>query len=156
MKLLMDADCLIKFTKAGLKDLVGSKDVIFIPQVVQKEVVDAGKEKQCADAFLVEKNIEARIVMVAEPSSNYIKGDEALIGHFQSKKYDAVATDDTRLARLLRVSGIPFILPALIIYQLLQDGAIDRKTALQALKRLAEFISDDEYSTVRLLMEKTN
>jgi len=62
MKLLMDADCLIKLTKAGLKDLVGSKDVIFIPQVVQKEVVDAGKEKQCADAFLVEKNIEARIV----------------------------------------------------------------------------------------------
>jgi len=32
---------------------------------------------------------------------------------------------------------------------------IDRKTALRALKRLAEFISDDEYSTVRLLMEKT-
>ena len=155
MKLLVDADCLIKLTKAGLKDLVGSKDVIFIPQVVQKEVVDAGKEKQCADAFLVEKNIEARIVMVAEPSSNHIKGDEALIAHFQSKKCDAVATDDARLARLLRVSGIPFILPALIIYHLLQDGAIDRKTALQALKRLAEFISDDEYSTVRLLMEKT-
>ena len=155
MKLLMDADCLIKLTKAGLKDLVGSKDVIFIPEVVQKEVVDAGKAKACADAFVVEKNIETHVVTVAEASSNSRTGDEALIAHFQSKKYDAVATDDARLARLLRVSGIPFILPALIIYHLLQDDMIDRKTALRALKRLAEFISDDEYSTVRLLMEKT-
>jgi hypothetical protein len=32
---------------------------------------------------------------------------------------------------------------------------INRKTALWALKLLAEFISEDEYSTVRLLMEKT-
>jgi hypothetical protein len=32
---------------------------------------------------------------------------------------------------------------------------INRKTALWALKLLAEFISEDEHSTVRLLMEKT-
>ena len=29
MKLLMDADCLLKLTKAGLKDFVGNRDTIF-------------------------------------------------------------------------------------------------------------------------------
>ena len=155
MKLLMDADCLIKLTKAGLKDLVGKKDVIFIPDVVQNEVVDSGKEKGCPDAFIVEKNIKANVITIAESSSNHTKGDEALIALFRKEDYDAVATDDAKLTRLLRIKSIPFILPALIIYQLLQDNMIDRKSALWALKQLAEFISEDEYSTARLLMEKT-
>jgi len=80
--------------------------------------------------------------------------DEALLTHFKRKEYDAVATDDAKLARFLRINGIPVILPAIIIYHLFQDGIIDRKTALLSLKQLAKFISDDEYSTVRLLMEE--
>ena len=155
MKLLMDADCLIKLTKAGLKDLVGKQDIIFIPEVVQNEVVDAGKEKGCTDAFIVEKNIEDKVIKIAESFSNHTKGDEALVELFRKEDYDAVATDDAKLTRLLRIKSIPFILPGLIIYQLVQDNMIDRKTALWALKQLAEFISEDEYSTVRLLMEKT-
>jgi hypothetical protein len=31
MKLLMDADCLIKLTKAGLKETVCRNDTVFIP-----------------------------------------------------------------------------------------------------------------------------
>ena len=155
MKLLMDADCLIKLTKAGLKDFVGDRDLIFIPDVVQKEVVDAGKEKGCPDAFVVEKNIKANIITIVKSYSDHTKGDDALIALFRKKDYDAVATDDAKLTRLLRIKGIPFILPGLIIYHLLQDNMINRKTALWALKLLAEFISEDEHSTVRLLMEKT-
>ena len=151
----MDADCLIKITKAGLKDLVGDRCIIFIPGVVQREVVDAGKEKGCADAFVVEKNIEAKVITIAETFLNHTNGDEALIALFRKEEYDAVATDDAKLTRLLRIKNIPFMLPGLIFYQLLQDKMIDSKTALWALRQLAEFISEDEYSTVRLLMEKT-
>ena len=39
MKLLMDADCLIKLVRAGLKDLVGNKYTIFIP----KQIFYSGK-----------------------------------------------------------------------------------------------------------------
>jgi len=154
MKLLMDADCLIKLTKAGLKEFVASKDTIFIPEAVRTEIVDAGKEKGCADAFIVEKNVEAKMITIAVSSSKYKKGDEALIGLFQKEAYDAVATDDAKLTRLLRMKSIPFILPGLIIYRFLQDDVINTKAALWALKQLGEFISEDEYSTARLLMEK--
>ena len=40
MKLLMDADCLIKLTKAGLKETVCQSDTVFIPAIVVREVVD--------------------------------------------------------------------------------------------------------------------
>lgn len=154
MKLLMDADCLIKLTKAGLKDLVGSKVAVFVPEVVKREVVDAGKERACPDAFIVEKNIDAHVIEIAEAPSDYSKGDEALITLFHKEKYDAVATDDAKLARRLKIGGIPFILPGLVIYQLLQDNMINKKTANWALEQLAEFISEDEYSTISLLMER--
>jgi len=154
MKLLMDADCLIKLTKAGLKDLVGSNVAVFVPEVVKREVVDAGKERARPDAFIVEKNIDGDVIKIAEASSDYPKGDEALIALFHKDKYDAVATDDAKLARRLKISGIPFILAGLLIYKLFQDAVINKKTAHWALEQLAEFISEDEYSTIRLLMEK--
>jgi len=36
MKLLMDADCLIKLTKAGLKELIAEDAVISIPETVRR------------------------------------------------------------------------------------------------------------------------
>ena len=35
-----------------------------------------------------------------------------------------------------------------------RDGLLESEAALGALKKLSEFISEDEYSTVRLMMEK--
>lgn len=150
----MDADCLIKITKAGLKEFVGTKNIILVPGVVKREIVDTGKTKGCLDAFTVEKNIETNLITIVKDSSNYAKGDEALIALFREDVYDAVATDDVRFTRQLRIHGVPFILPGLIIYQLFKDDKIDKKTALWALQQLAEFISEDEFSTVRLLMER--
>ncbi len=154
MKLLMDSDCLIKLTKAGLKELVGKNYTIFIPDVVKKEVVDSGKEKGCADATVVEDNIKTGAIQIIRKQLSYSKGDEAVIGLFQKIDCDAVATDDTKLIRRLKLHGIPFILPALIFYKLLQNNMIEEKTARWALDQLTPFISKDEYSTVRLLMEK--
>ena len=150
----MDADCLIKLTKAGLKEFVGSKYNIFIPEVVKREVVDAGKEKRCSDAFAVEKNIDDNVLTIAEASSVYTIGDEALIALFRKEDYNTVATDDGKLIRRLKIASIPFILPGLIIYQLLENNIIDKKTAVAALNKLSEFISEDEFSAVRLLMER--
>jgi rRNA-processing protein FCF1 len=154
MKLLMDADCLIKLTKAGLKELVVIKSRVFIPEAVKREVVDAGKRKACADAFAVEQNIESKLIAVIDVPVKAEKGDQALIVEYWNKDYDAIATDDARLSRHLKALNIPFILPGLILYRLLKDRKTDYKTTLWALYQLSEFISEDEFATVRLLMEK--
>ena len=154
MKLLMDADCLIKLTKAGLKEFVCRQDTLVIPDIVKYEVVDAGKAKNCDDAFVVEKNISKNFITIVNHVSDYAKGDSALIDLFPKGNYDAVATDDAKLIRRLRTFEIPFILPGLIIFRFLKDGHITKIKAIQALNQLAEFISNDEFSTVRLLLEK--
>ena len=154
MKLLMDADCLIKLTKSGLKEFVCRRDTIVIPDIVKYEVVDAGKAKNCDDAFVVEKNISKNFISIVNHVSDYAKGDSALIDLFPKGNYDAVATDDAKLIRRLRTFEIPFILPGLIIYRFLKYDHITKIKAIQALNQLAEFISNDEFSTVRLLMEK--
>lgn len=154
MRLLMDSDCLIKFTKAGLKDIVVNNDTISIPKTVQKEVVDSGKDKDLPDALIVERNINAKKITIARAYSNFSKGDDALIHLFQKETYDAVATDDAKLIRKLKMINIPFIVPALIIYELLQRKIINKEYAFLSLKNLAEYISEDEYSTVKLWMEK--
>lgn len=149
----MDADCLIKLAKAGLKELVCRHDAVFIAAIVKEEVVDAGKAKDCADAFAVEKNIAADLVSVIKHAPEYASGDHALADLFLKKSYDAVATDDAKLTRRLRTLGIPYILPGLIIYRFLKEGRINQNSARKALNQLAEFISPDEFSAVRLLME---
>jgi len=154
MKLLMDADCLIKLTKAGLKELVVIKYSVFIPESIKREVVDAGKKKDCVDAFAVEKNIESELIAVIDATVKVEKGDQALIAVYRNEDYDAIATDDVRLSHHLKALNIPFILPGLILYRLLKDGKTDYKTTLSALYQLSEFISEDEFATVRLLMEK--
>ncbi|HEC32297.1 MAG TPA: hypothetical protein ENI41_07390 [Deltaproteobacteria bacterium] len=73
---------------------------------------------------------------------------------FDSEKYLAVATDDAKLSRVLRLRGIPFLLPAVVILKLFRDRKINRNVALEMLEKLRPFISDDEYSTVRIILEK--
>jgi len=146
--------CLLKLTKAGLKELVVLKCDVFIPEPVKREVVDAGKKKECFDAFAVEKNIESKLIAVIDTPRTVVRGDQALIALFKKEAHDAVATDDLRLARQLKSLNIPYILPGLILYWLLKDGKTDYKTTVWALRQLSEYISDDEFATVRLLMEK--
>jgi hypothetical protein len=54
MKVLMDADCLIKLTKAKLKEIVCNNFSVFIPQAVENEVVDNAGEHP--DAIIIKKN----------------------------------------------------------------------------------------------------
>ena len=153
MKLLMDADCLIKLTKAGLKETVCRHCSVLIPLVVKKEVVDEGKKKGCADAFAVEENIAAeRVSVITDKNKAYANGDHAVFGMFKPQRYDAIATDDAKLIRHLKSLGIPYLLPGLILYWLNQQGLMDKSASLRGLERLAPFISEDEYSTVHLLM----
>jgi rRNA-processing protein FCF1 len=155
MQILMDADCLIKLTKAGLKEFICNQEKITIPGTVKREVVDTGRSKGHPDAELIEKNIDLGLITVAkERALNHVKGDQALVAMFKRARFAAVATDDAKLIRILRASGIPFVLPALLIYSIHRRGLIDQAKALNWLDRLSPFISEEEYSVTKLLLEE--
>jgi rRNA-processing protein FCF1 len=155
MKILMDSDCLIKLTKAGLKEDICKEFGITIPFTVKKEVVDIGKSKGLPDAELVEKNIENDLIRVTGKGSPvHLKGDQALIEIFKRGQYDLIATDDAKLTRLLKSMDIPYILPGLFICSLFQRSIINKSTALNWLEKLSDFISEDEYSMTKFLLEE--
>jgi len=155
MEIFMDSDCLIKLTKAGLKEYICQEYEITIPAVVKKEVVDVGKSKGLPDAEWVEKNIQKDILRVTgKESLPHTKRDQALIEIFKRGRYDAIATDDAKLIRLFRSAGIPFISPGLLIYSLYQKNIIRKITALNWLEKLSTFISEDEYNMIKFLLEK--
>ena len=102
---------------------------------------------------LVEENIAAKRLQVARGASSDRTGDDALMRTFRGGRYDAVATDDRKLIRLLKPADVPSVLPGTIIYFIPQRGLVTREIALRDLDQLSQFISEDEYSTVKLLLE---
>ena len=155
MRLLMDSDCLIKLTKAGLKEPICRYEKITIPIIVKREVVDAGRNKGYADAEMIEMNIQNGLIALAEEgSARHLKGDQSLIETYKEGRYSGIATDDAKLTCILRAAHIPFILPALLIIAIYKKGDIDRETGLEWLNKLSPFISEDEYSLSRLLLEE--
>ena len=154
MKILMDSDCLIKLTKAGLKENIASICKIIIPQAVYDEVVVAGKKKGCDDAFVVENNESIGKIHVLKKISSSNKGDDALFELFDRGIHTAVGTDDARLAKRLQTNGIPFILPAVIILKLFEMEHISYEKALWMLDQLSAFISGDEYAMTSALIRR--
>lgn len=154
MKIFMDADCLIKLTKASLKELIVQNFEVFVPELVENEVVTQGKKFDCPDADIVESNIQKKAIKVVKHEAKYKKGDEALTHIFSTKTFQAIATDDAKLIRKLKVMQIPFLLPATLIYKLFTRRLLTKTESLNSLHQLKNFISDDEFTTTCLLLKE--
>src|SRR4030042_141811 len=91
MKILMDADCLIKITKCGLKHLLCQHFKIFISAKVKEEVVDKGIQKGCTDAFIVRDNIKKGLLTIIKHERAYNRGEQEIVALFKPSSYNAIA-----------------------------------------------------------------
>jgi len=155
MKIIMDADCLIKLTKAGLKERVCQVFSICIPSRVKEEVVDSGKAKELPDAVMIDANIARDLIkVVTVHGSKNAAGEQAAVALFQSGGYDAIGSDDKQFIRQLKLFGIPYLTPATCIAVMHRQGILKTVDALKILDELAAHISESEYHTVKLFIEK--
>jgi rRNA-processing protein FCF1 len=150
MKIAMDADCLIKLTKAGLKEAVCMAWAVSIPTLVVEETVD--RSPKCPDAVLIEENIHAGRLKVHNVGQGNVKGEDAVLSLFNSCGFNAVGTDDARFIRRLRGLGVPYALPAVILVKLCQEKCMSNQEALDALAALRPYISDDEHAVAYLVL----
>ena len=119
--------------------------------------------KQCRKECLLfskDGGLGAAAGVLSQTGSKYKPTPGSDSGNGRAKKLDGIQLSldktypDVRLAHQLKSLNIPYILPGLILYRLLKDRKTDYKTTVWALRQLSEYISDDEFATVRLLMEK--
>ena len=150
MKILMDADCLIKLTKSKIKEIVCKNFSVVIPKAVKDEVIDNAGEHP--DAVIIRKNITSKLLSVASQRSSTHKGDDAVFALFQPRKFDAICTDDKRFIRRVKMFDIPYITPAVFIVILLKQGKLTLNEAYRKLDLLSPFVSEDEYNTVKLAL----
>ena len=151
MNVLIDADCLIKFTKAGLKEAICTHLSVVIPQGVKREVIDLGKNHP--DSIVIKDNLDKGLLSLSGVETQDVKGEEAALAIFQKGGFDAILSDDKRFVRRLRALDIPYITPAICIVLLLKQGEITLPDALEKLESLRPFISSDEYNTVKWVLD---
>ena len=151
MNVLMDADCLIKFTKAGLKEAVCTHLSVVIPQVVKREVIDLGKNHP--DSMVIKDNLDKGLLSLSGVEMQDVKGEEAALAIFQKGGFDAILSDDKRFVRRLRALDVPYITPAVCIVLLLKQREITLSDALEKLELLSPLISSDEYNTVKWALD---
>ncbi|MEI6389178.1 MAG: hypothetical protein WCQ50_21445 [Spirochaetota bacterium] len=150
MRIAMDADCLIKLTKAGLQEEVCSAWNITIPSLVRSETVD--RVPHLPDAVRIGQNIARGRLTVESIGSDLEKGEDAVLLLFQGGGFDAVASDDARFIRRLRGLGLPYALPAVIVVRLYLDGMMSEKRAESALVALRPHISADQHAAAILML----
>lgn len=146
----MDADCLIKLTKAGLKEQVCAAWHVCIPPLVRRETVD--QASHLPDAARIKQNIMDGHISVIATSIRTAKGEDAALRLYQAGGFDAVATDDAGFIRQLRGLGVPYAVPAVIIVQLRLDGKLSLDQGDQALADLRPHISPEQYASAQLML----
>lgn len=163
----MDADSLIKLTKASLKEDVMTSMEIIVPPEVKHETIDAGKDGGHADAFIIEENVEQGRLHVQDPQPpdstqrilqglNIHGGEADVLRLHAAAGADLLASDDARFLRLVEEMGIPFATPAALAVSLVQMGTLNREEALDKLDELGPHISESEHVAAReALLEGT-
>jgi rRNA-processing protein FCF1 len=147
----MDADCLIKLTKAGLKEPVCRSFEVSVPQLVKREIVENGSGH--ADAGIIAGNIAQKLIKVRVDRQQYLKGEDAVLIAFKNDKYDAVCSDDRKFLKILRAASVPHATPAVLLCLLVRQKAISLTEACKHLEKLRAYISGDEYAVARLKLE---
>jgi len=66
MKVIMDADSLIKLTKAKAKEVILKNIKVYIPPKIVEETIEIPKEEGYPDAFLIEENLKKGLLEVGE------------------------------------------------------------------------------------------
>ena len=146
----MDADCLIKLTKADLKEQVCAGWSITIPELVRRETVE--RAPQLPDAVRIRENVEKRRITVQDVAGPQADGEDAALFLFREGGFDLIASDDARFIRRLRGLGVPFAVPAVIAVLFCRDGALTADQAREALEALRPHISADQYAAAQLLV----
>jgi rRNA-processing protein FCF1 len=146
----MDADCLIKLTKAGLKEHVCEAWKVVIPAIVRRETVE--QAPGLPDAARIKQNIAAGRIAVNEAHVRAAKGEEVVLHLYQGGGFDAVASDDARFIRQLRGLGVPYAVPAVIVVRLCREGILTADLALKALAELRPHIGPDQHAAALLMI----
>jgi len=165
MKLVLDADGLIKLYKAGILKLVTQSRRCSIAQAVYKEAITQGKERMYEDAVGLEEVVRHTVAWKVAPASAQAKrildmapslgkGERETLQLFFMESADAIVSDDRNFLTVLEQYGVNYIVPAALIVILYREGRIVLNEAQEALERIRPLIRRGVYEQVKEDLER--
>lgn len=167
MKVVCDADGLIKMAKAGiLEAFAGQVELLVGPQVYH-EAVEEGKARGYPDALNIERILKARAQLL-RPLRRKRKrsaedraidalplgaGEKETLRSYTRERADAVLSDDRGFLTSLGQRGIPYLTPAAALVFLAQQVVLSPQEARKALERLHPLIRKEQYEAARRELE---
>lgn len=142
MRLLLDADGLIKLHRAGVLAVAVRTFNCVVPQAVYEEVVVRGRARLHDDAEAIEAILGGSSVVVrTEPYLQQLEiglgaGELGILGLLPGEQNAVVVSDDRRFLAVLKSRGVRFLTPADILPLLWRRAALTQAQAREALERL--------------------
>jgi hypothetical protein len=160
MRLLLDADGLIRLHRAGVLTGALSTFIAVVPQAVYDEVVARGKARLHGDAEAIEDALRKSSAEIGPkgdpevPVAGLGAGELAILGLLATERDLVVVSDDRRFLAVLRDRGHRFLTPTDVLLLLWQRGALTQSEASQVLDRLRPSIRTPAYWEARQDIER--
>jgi predicted nucleic acid-binding protein len=157
MKVVCDADALIKTGKAGfLKVLAEEVELLIGPQVYRESVID-GKNRGYADAYDLEQIVSTHVHVKDKVAKSRAQveqlarqfaigaGEGEVLDLYLEEAADVVLSDDRLFLGALDTLGIPYLTPAAALLWLVERKSLHREDALGSLEKLRPLIRSEHY-----------
>jgi rRNA-processing protein FCF1 len=149
VRLLLDADALIKLNRAEiLVTLLDSFDCA-VPQAVYEEVVVVGHARGYADAEAIGSAVAGRCGVEETTESSLSTslgvGETALLALVEAGEQSIVISDDARFLGVLRSRGIDYLGCARLVVYLVRNNLLTLGQATEALRRMRSLVSPKSF-----------
>lgn len=158
MKVICDADGLIKMAKAGILDIFARHVEVLVSPQVYREAVEDGKARGYPDAVEIERVLERHGHRVQPPKRRRTNlrvdivslgaGEQEILQVLSQERADVVLSDDRAFLSILETLGISYMTPGAALLFLVEQNAIQVQEAQQALEQLRSLIRHEQYEAV--------
>jgi len=158
IRLLLDADGIIKLYRAGVLAQVVRAFSCAIPRAVYEEVVAEGKLRLHPDADAIDAILLGMVTVIPvdrfqQPELRLGAGELAILSLLPQEPGAIVVSDDRRFLAVLSMQGTPFLTPADILVVLSRRDILSAGEAREALERLRPAIRLAAYWDARQDLE---